>query len=192
LQRSTVEGRYLIVMEKESYVQLAVREFKRMKALANGAMAQVAPDQFFATPSEGDNSIAIIVKHVGGNLLSRWTDFLTSDGEKPGRNRDTEFEIGAADTQPALLKQWELGWSALFSALEPLTDKDLGRTISIRGEPLSVLQAINRQLTHYSYHVGQIVYVAKHYAGKSWRSLSIPRGQSAQFNAKPAKYVDQT
>ncbi len=178
-------------MEKENYIQLAMREFKRMKALADGAMAQVAPDQFFATPSEGDNSIAIIVKHVGGNLLSRWTDFLTTDGEKPGRNRDTEFEICAADTQAALLQQWEMGWSALFGALEPLTDKDLDRTITIRGEPLSVLQAIHRQLTHYSYHVGQIVYVAKHFAGKSWRTLSIPRGQSAQFNTKPAKYVER-
>ena len=176
---------------KENYIQLAVREFKRMKALADGAMAQITPDQFFAAPSEGDNSIAIIVKHVGGNLLSRWTDFLTSDGEKPGRNRDTEFAIDAKDTHPALLLQWEAGWSALFSALDPLTDKDLDRTIQIRGEPLSVLQAINRQLTHYSYHVGQIVYVAKHYTGNSWRSLSIPRGQSAQFNAQPAKYVDR-
>ncbi len=178
-------------MEKENYIQLAVREFRRMKALADGAMAQVSSDQFFAVPSEGDNSIAIIVKHVGGNLVSRWTDFLTSDGEKPGRNRDMEFEIGAEDTHTALLLQWERGWSALFGALEPLTDGDLDRTIRIRGESLSVLQAINRQLTHYSYHVGQIVYVAKHYAGGSWRSLSIPQGQSAQFNAKPAKYVER-
>jgi hypothetical protein len=180
---------HLRVMEKENYIQLAVREFQRMKALADGAMAQVTPDQFFAAPSEADNSIAIIVKHVGGNLLSRWTDFLATDGEKPGRNRDNEFEIRAEDTHSALMQQWEMGWSALFGALEPLTDKDLDTTIRVRGEPLSVLQAINRQLTHYSYHVGQIVYVAKHHAGNSWRSLSIPRGQSAQFNAKPAKYV---
>lgn len=178
-------------MENESYIQLAVREFKRMKALADGAMAQATLDQFFAVPAEGDNSLAIIVKHVGGNLLSRWTDFLTTDGEKPGRNRDVEFELTAADTREALLRQWELGWSALFAALEPLTDADLGRTITIRGEPHSVLQAVNRQLTHYSYHVGQIVYVAKHYAGNSWRSLSVPRGQSAQFNARPDKYVQQ-
>jgi hypothetical protein len=176
-------------MENENYIQLTIREFKPMKALADGAMAQVTPEQFFAVPAEGDNSLAIIVKHVGGNLLSRWTDFLTSDGEKPGRNRDLEFELVAGDTQQTLLRQWELGWLALFGALEPLADADLTRTIVIRGEPHSVLQAINRQLTHYSYHVGQIVYVAKHYAGSSWRSLSIPRGQSAQFNAKPAKYV---
>jgi chromosome segregation and condensation protein ScpB len=114
---------------------------------------------------------------------------LTSDGEKPDRNRDAEFEITATDTQQILIERWESGWAALFSALEPLTDADLERTVTIRGEPLSVLQAINRQLTHYSYHVGQIVYVAKHYAGSSWRSLSIPRGKSVQFNANPAKYV---
>ena len=176
-------------MPKESYIQLSIREFRRMKGLADGAIAQVTPEQFFATPSPEDNSIAIIVKHVGGNLLSRWTDFLTADGEKPGRNRDAEFEITATDTQPVLIGQWESGWTALFSALEPLTDADLERTVIIRGEPHSVLQAINRQLTHYSYHVGQIVYVAKHYAASSWRSLSIPRGKSAQFNTNPTKYV---
>jgi hypothetical protein len=178
-------------MPKEPYLQLSIREFQRMKGLADSAFVQVTPEQFFATPSGDDNSIAVIVKHVGGNLLSRWTDFLTTDGEKPGRNRDTEFEITAADTQQLLIGRWESGWAALFSALEPLTDADLERTVTIRGEPHSVLQAVNRQLTHYSYHVGQIVYVAKHYAGSSWRSLSIPRGKSAQFNAGPAKYVEQ-
>jgi len=160
-----------------------------MKGLADGALAQVRPGQFFAAPSGEDNSLAILVKHVGGNLLSRWTGFLTSDGEKPGRNRDAEFEITAADTHQMLMGRWESGWAALFSALEPLTDGDLEKTVTIRGEPLSILQAINRQLTHYSYHVGQIVYVAKHYAGGSWRSLSIPRGKSAQFNLNPANYV---
>ena len=176
-------------MLKESYIQLALREFRRVKALADAAMAQVTTEQFFAVPSEGDNSIAIIVKHVGGNLLSRWIDFLTSDGEKPGRNRDAEFEILAGDTQQSIMNQWESGWAALFLALEPLDDTPLERTVIIRGEPLTVLQAINRQLTHYPYHVGQIVYVAKHYARDSWRSLSIPKGRSAEFNSKPAKYV---
>lgn len=178
-------------MSKESYIQLATREFKRLKMLADGAMSQITPEQFFAAESDGDNSIAVIVKHVGGNLLSRWTDFLTSDGEKPGRNRDTEFEILAGDTHQALMRQWESGWAALFSALQPLTDSDLEKVITIRGEPLSVLQAINRQLTHYAYHAGQIVYVAKHYAGNSWRSLSVPRGKSAEFNARPAKYIER-
>src|SRR5436190_12054362 len=133
-------------MPKETYIQLAVREFKRTKALADAAIAQVTPDQFFAVPSEGDNSIAIIAKHVGGNGLSRWTDFLTSDGEKPGRNRDVEFEIVNGDTQQSIMRLWESGWAALFSALEPLVDADLDRTITIRGEPLTVLQAIHRQL----------------------------------------------
>ncbi len=178
-------------MPNESYIQLSLREFKRMKALAEGAFAQVTPEQLFATPSKNDNSIAVIVKHMGGNLLSRWMDFLNTDGEKPSRDRDAEFEISAADTKQILIKQWESGWATLFSALEPLTDADLERTVTIRGEPLSVLQAIHRQLAHYSYHVGQIVYVAKHYAGSSWRSLSIPRGKSAQFNANPAKYVER-
>jgi hypothetical protein len=176
-------------MPKETYVQLAIREFRRTKALADGAMAQITSEQFFATPSEGDNSIAVIVKHVGGNLLSRWTDFLTSDGEKPGRDRDVEFKITASDTRESLMKQWESGWAALFSALEPLGDADLERTVTIRGEPFTVLQAINRQLTHYSYHVGQIVYVAKHHAGSFWRTLSVAKGKSKEFNAKPAKYI---
>ena len=176
-------------MPKETYIRLAAREFRRAKALADGAMEQVTPDQFFAAPSEGDNCIAVIVKHVGGNLLSRWTDFLTSDGEKPGRNRDVEFDITTSDTQQSLMKQWEPGWAALFSALEPLSDADLERIITIRGEPFTVLQAINRQLTHYSYHVGQIVYVAKHYAGGSWRTLSVAKGKSKEFNAKPTKYI---
>ncbi|HTV40515.1 MAG TPA: DUF1572 family protein [Candidatus Sulfotelmatobacter sp.] len=176
-------------MPQETYLQLVIREFKRIKALAEGALGQVSDQHFFAVPSDGDNSIAVIVKHVGGNLLSRWTDFLSSDGEKPGRNRDNEFEITGADSREALTKQWEAGWRALFSALEPLGETDLQRTVTIRGEPLSVLQAINRQLTHYSYHVGQIVYVAKHYAGDSWRTLSVARGKSAQFNAAPKKYI---
>jgi hypothetical protein len=175
-------------MPKETYIQLAGREFRRAKTLAEGAIAQVTPQQFFATPSEGDNSIAVIVKHMGGNLLSRWTEFLTSDGEKPSRNRDVEFEI-TNDTQESLMAQWNSGWAALFVALEPLTDADLERTVIVRREPFTVLQAINRQLTHYSYHVGQIVYVAKHYSGNSWHTLSVAKGKSAEFNAKPAKYI---
>ncbi|HEV2331474.1 MAG TPA: DUF1572 family protein [Verrucomicrobiae bacterium] len=177
-------------MPKESYIQLATREFKRLKALADGAMSQITPEQLFATESDGDNSIAVIVKHMSGNSLSRWTEFLTSDGEKPNRNRDSEFEITTGDTREVLMSRWESGWAALFSALEPLTDSDLVKEVTIRGEPLSVMQAINRQLTHYAYHVGQIVYVAKHYAGNSWRSLSIAKGKSADFNADPAKYVE--
>jgi hypothetical protein len=179
-------------MTKENYPQLAVREFARMKKLADAAVSQISPAQFFEVPAAGDNSIAVIVKHVGGNLVSRWTDFLTADGEKPGRNRDTEFAILPEDSRENLLKTWELGWATLFASLAPLGDSDFERTIMIRREPLSVLQAISRQLTHYSYHVGQIVYVAKHFAGPSWQSLSIPLGESAKFNHDPAKYVAKT
>ena len=176
-------------MGVESYIQIALREFRRMKKLADDAMAQISPEQFFALPAPGGNSVAIIVKHVGGNLLSRWTDFLTSDGEKPGRDRDTEFVILPSDSREHLMQQWENGWSALFAAIEPLADSDLARNITIRGEPLSVMQAINRQLTHYSYHVGQIVYVAKHYAGPAWRTLSIPRGASQLANRSRGNYL---
>lgn len=173
----------------ESYVGDVVREFKRMQALGEGAMAQLSEEQFFAVPAAGDNSVAVIVKHVSGNLASRWTDFLTSDGEKPGRDRDTEFRIGTDDTREQLLHTWARGWATLFEALEPLGDSDMARVVTIRGEPLTVLQAVNRQLTHYAYHVGQIVYVAKHYCGPAWRSLSIPLGRSAEFNRSPMQYV---
>jgi hypothetical protein len=173
----------------ESYVQLVIREFKRLKSLADGAMSQLSDEQFFAVPSSGDNSVAVIVKHVGGNLVSRWTDFLTSDGEKPGRDRDTEFQIGADDTREQLIQSWSHGWTTLFAALEPLRDSDMARIVTIRGEPLTALQAANRQLTHYAYHVGQIVYVAKHHCGGAWRTLSIPLGRSSEFNRNPTRYV---
>jgi hypothetical protein len=173
----------------ESYVQLVIREFKRLQSLSERAMDQLSDEQFFAVPSPGDNSVAVIVKHVGGNLVSRWTDFLTSDGEKPGRNRDTEFRIAADDTRETLLEDWALGWTRLFSALESRQDSDTARVGTIRGEPQSVLQAVNRQLTHYAYHVGQIVYVAKHHRGSEWRTLSIPLGRSGEFNQNPTRYV---
>ena len=173
----------------ESYVKLVVREFKRLQSLADAAMAQLSDEQFFAVPAPGDNSVAVMVKHVGGNLVSRWSDFLTSDGEKPGRDRDMEFRIGADDTRERLISVWSRGWATLFEALEPLGDPDMARSITIRGEPLTVLQAVNRQLTHYAYHVGQIVYVAKHHRGPTWRTLSIPLGRSAEFNRNPSRYV---
>jgi len=182
-------GRPLKNPMSESYVQLLIREFKRTKSLADGAMAQISDEQFFASPGPGDNSIAVIVKHVGGNLVSRWTDFLTSDGEKPGRDRDTEFQISMNDTREHLLQVWTLGWKTLFETLEPLPDSDMARIVTIRGEPLTVLQAMNRQLTHYAYHVGQIVYVAKHHCGSKWSTLSVPLGGSKEFNRKPTRYV---
>jgi hypothetical protein len=177
-------------MPAEEYIPLVVREFGRLKRLADRAVAQMPADALFEKTGDGDNSVAVILKHVGGNLRSRWTDFLTSDGEKPGRSRDAEFIILAGDSRESLLAGWESGWAALFGALAPLTPADLSRTVVVRGEPITVLQAINRQLTHYAYHVGQIVYLAKHFAGAKWRSLSIPVGESDKFNAAPKKYIE--
>lgn len=176
-------------MKQETYVELVLREFQRLKALADGAISQCSEEQFFAMPAPDDNSVAVMIKHVAGNLVSRWTDLLTSDGEKPDRNRDAEFEILPGDSRERLLGLWEQGWSVLFASLGSLTEADMSRSIKIRGESLTVLQAVNRQLTHYSYHVGQIVYVAKHFCGASWKTLSIPRGGSARFNQRPTSYV---
>jgi hypothetical protein len=176
-------------MKQETYVEILLREFQRLKALADDAIAQCSDQQFFATPAPDDNSVAVIAKHVAGNLISRWTDFLTTDGEKPDRNRDAEFEIQPEDSRERLLDLWEQGWSVLFASLGSLAETDMTRSIKIRGEALTVLQAVNRQLTHYSYHVGQIVYVAKHFRGASWKTLSIPRGGSERFNQQPTSYV---
>jgi hypothetical protein len=148
-------------------------------------MEQVTDKQLFAVLDPESNSIAIIVKHMVGNMKSRWTDFLNTDGEKPNRNRDSEF-IDPATTREELLAVWEDGWNYVFRAIEPLTDADLGRTVTIRGEAHSVMQAINRQLAHYSQHVGQIMLLAKHFAGERWQSLSVPRNRSAEFNRKVA------
>ena len=155
------------------------------KRLGDRAMEQVSDEALFATLDDESNSIAIIVKHLAGNMRSRWTDFLTSDGEKPDRDRDSEFEA-PPKTREELLAQWESGWQLMFDALAPLTDADLSRTAYIRTEAHSVMQTIHRQLAHYSYHVGQIVYLAKHFAGPDWKALTIQRRQSAEFNAKVA------
>ena len=155
------------------------------KKLGDRAMAQVSDEGLFATLDAESNSIAIIVKHLSGNMRSRWSDFLTSDGEKPDRDRDSEFEA-PPKTRDELLAMWESGWQFAFDALAPLTDADLARTAYIRGEAHSVMQAIHRQVAHYSYHIGQIVYLAKHFAGSDWSALTIPRRKSAEFNAKVA------
>jgi uncharacterized damage-inducible protein DinB len=168
-----------------SYLEDSLEIFYYYKKLAERAMAQVTDEQLFATLDAEANSIAIVVKHMAGNMRSRWTDFLTSDGEKPTRDRDSEF-VNPAPTRAALLTDWEDEWSRVFSSLEPLTDDDLDRTITIRGEAHSVMQAINRQVAHYCYHVGQIVLLAKHFAGDRWQSLSVPRNQSADFNRRVA------
>jgi hypothetical protein len=168
-----------------SYLEDALSLFSYYKRLAERAMEQATDEQLFVTLDPEANSIAIIVKHMAGNMRSRWTDFLTTDGEKPSRDRDSEF-VDPAATRAQLLAEWEDGWSRLFAAIEPLTDADLGRSVTIRGEAHSVVQAINRQLAHYPHHVGQIVLLAKHFAGDHWQSLSVPRNQSAEFNRKVA------
>ena len=178
-------------MPAENYLDLVRREMQRTKKMADRAIAQLPPDGLFVRLAPGDNSIATIIKHVSGNMCSRWKNFLTTDGEKPGRNRDEEFAHLPGDTTETILAQWEKGWATLFEALTPLTDADLGRTVTIRGEPLTVLQAINRQFTHYPYHTGQIIFIAKHLAGPSWQSLTIPLGGSAAFNLAPKKYLSE-
>ena len=171
-----------------SYLGDSVSLFHYYKKLGERAMQQCPDDALFTALDSESNSIAIIVKHMAGNMRSRWTDFLTTDGEKPDRHRDTEFE-DAPKTRAALMEMWERGWKVLFDALAPLSDADLGRTVLIRTEPHSVMQAINRQTAHYSYHIGQIVYLAKHFAAEKaakWDSLSVPRGQSKQYAADVA------
>lgn len=166
-----------------SYIEDSLDLFRYYKRLAERSMEQLSEDQLFATLDDDANSIAVITKHIAGNMRSRWTDFLTSDGEKPDRHRDTEFE-NPPSTRDALLALWEDGWARLFGALEPLSDADLGRTITIRGEAHSVMQAINRQMAHYANHVGQIVLLAKHFAGDRWQSPTIARNRSADFNRR--------
>ena len=168
-----------------SYLEDSIGVFHYYKRLAEGAMAQVSDEQLYLSLDPEMNSIAIVVKHMVGNMCSRWRDFLTTDGEKPDRDRDCEFELPPQGRE-ALMELWEKGWTTLFGALEPLTEADLGRTVTIRGEPHSVMQAINRQLAHYPYHCGQIVFLAKHLSHENWRSLSVPRRQSAEFNRKVA------
>ena len=171
-----------------SYVKDSTDLFRYYKKLGERAMAQCPDEALSATLDAESNSIAILVKHMAGNMRSRWTDFLTSDGEKPDRNRDTEFE-DAPKTRAELMALWERGWKYVFDALTPLTEADLVRKVTIRTEPHSVMQAINRQIAHYAHHVGQILYVAKHLTvaktGK-WESLSVPRGKSGEFTAKVA------
>jgi uncharacterized damage-inducible protein DinB len=168
-----------------SYVQDTIDLFHYYKKLGERAMAQCPDEGLFAALDAESNSIAIIVKHMSGNMRSRWTDFLTSDGEKPDRHRDTEFEE-PPKTRAELIELWERGWKYLFDALASLNEADLVRTITIRTEPHSVMQAINRQVAHYCYHVGQIVLLAKHAAADKWQALTVPKKKSAEFNKQVA------
>lgn len=168
-------------MDGRHYLDDVLRQLRKYKAMGEAAMAQVDDAALFRRLDPEANSIALVVKHMAGNMRSRWTDFLTSDGEKPWRGRDAEFEEEGGETREAVIAWWRQGWETCLGAIEPLTTDDLARSVAIRGEPHTVVEAIQRQLTHYAYHLGQIVFLAKHFAGPAWRSLSIPRGRSKDF-----------
>jgi hypothetical protein len=168
------------------YLDEARRQFRGHKKLGEGALSQLKDEEFLLAIDPEANSVAVIVKHLAGNMRSRFTDFLTTDGEKPDRNRDQEFELGPAARGEDIMRWWETGWSHVLSALDELKPEDITRTVTIRNEPHTVLQAINRQLAHYAYHVGQIVFLAKHFRATEWNCLSVPRGKSEEFNRKMA------
>ena len=167
----------------QHYLADALQTFRDYKKLAERAFAQISDEDFFKTIDEESNSIAVNIKHMAGNMLSRWTDFLTTDGEKPERNRDIEFVILPGATRDEMIAHWDRGWQSVFAAVEPLQPDDLMRTVTIRGQNHTVMQSINRQIAHYAYHVGQIVFLAKHFKSSEWQSLSVPRNRSAEFNA---------
>jgi hypothetical protein len=173
----------------QDFLQDSIHMLRQYKHMAEKALEQLPdPDRdFFYSPDKESNSIAVIMKHMAGNMRSRWRDFLTSDGEKADRHRDTEFEIHESEDRATIMRLWEEGWSYVFAALEPLSAVDMHRVVLIRHQPHSVVQAINRQLTHYSYHIGQIVFLAKHIAQENFQSLTVPRGKSEEVNAKMAE-----
>jgi hypothetical protein len=172
------------------FLDEAVKTFRSQKALADKAFAQVKDEEFFVSLDEESNSIAVIIQHLAGNMLSRWTDFLTTDGEKPDRNRDMEFVLTRDTTRAQLLARWEEGWTCAFNAIESLRPEDVAGRVLIRGEEHTVLKAILRQTSHYAQHVGQIILLAKHFRSGEWKSLSIPRNRSADFNARMAERAD--
>jgi len=168
----------------QHYLDDALYTFRYYRKLAEGAMTQISDEEFFCTLDSESNSVAVNMKHMAGNMLSRWTDFLTTDGEKPERNRDMEFVMLPETTRDEMIAYWERGWKCVFDAVEPLRPDDLMRTVRIRGQDHTVVQAINRQLAHYAYHVGQIVYLAKHFRSSEWQTLSVPKNKSTEFNAR--------
>lgn len=165
----------------QTYLQVVQKRFKNVKELGDGALAQLEGAELHWAYNEESNSIAVIVKHVSGNMISRWTDFLTTDGEKTTRNRDDEF-INSLNTKEAIIAVWEEGWQVFLGALATITESDLQGHVTIRGEKLAVIDAIERQMAHYSQHIGQIIYIAKQVKGSDWQTLSIARGQSQAFN----------
>ena len=176
----------------KQYLEDALSSFRAYKKLADKAIDQTRDDELFVTLDEESNSIAVVMKHMAGNMISRWTNFLTTDGEKPDRHRDMEFVIKPGTTRDEVLAYWERGWTCVFDAIEPLTPDDFGKTVNIRGQAHTIVQAINRQLTHYSYHVGQIVFLAKHFRSTEWQSLSVPKNRSAEFNQFLEQSEDKT
>jgi hypothetical protein len=164
-------------------LDVVIDEFQKIKKLADKSIAQLSDEQLHTTLDEEANSIAILMRHMAGNMRSRWVDFMTADGEKPNRMRDREFE-DPHQTRDELIAEWEHGWKCVFDALAPLSDADLQRTVVIRGEPHSVYKAISRQVAHYAGHAYQILLLAKHLSGANWKTLSIPRGQSEEFNRR--------
>jgi len=172
----------------QDYLKDSLAAFRAYKKLAEKALTQVEDDEFFAILDEEANSIAVVMKHMAGNMFSRWTDFLRTDGEKPDRNRDMEFVIDTETTRAHVVDYWERGWQCVFDAVGPLTPDDFDNRVTIRGEEHTIVQAINRQLMHYAYHIGQIVFLAKHFRSSEWKSLSIPRNKSAEFSA----HINQT
>jgi len=164
------------------YLEDSIASLRSYKQLADKALVQLDEDEFFITLDEEANSIAVIMKHMAGNMFSRWTDFLTTDGEKPDRNRDMEFVIAPKTSKEDVLAYWDKGWQRVFDSLEPLRPEDLARKVLIRGKEHTVIQAINRQLMHYANHIGQIIFLAKHFRSSEWASLSIPRNKSVDHN----------
>jgi hypothetical protein len=175
----------------QNFLTETIASFRGYKTLAEKAMAQVSDEEFFRAIDAEANSIAVIVKHLGGNLRSRWSDFLTTDGEKADRNRDSEFVNYETETRESLIEFWESGWQILFDSLESLTAEDLDKTVQIRGEDFTVVKAMNRGLAHAAYHIGQITLLAKHFRSSEWENLSVPKNKSAEFNAYLAEKEDK-
>jgi Protein of unknown function (DUF1572) len=172
------------------YLDEARRQLRGHKRMGEGAMSQLRDDDFLVTLDPEANSVATLVKHLAGNMRSRFTDFLTSDGEKPDRFRDSEFELSSSTTRADVMQWWEEGWARVFAAIDPLKPEDVMRVVTIRGEPHTVLQAINRQIAHYAQHIGQIVFLAKDLRSNEWKTLTIPRGKSEEYKKvapKPLK-----
>src|SRR6185369_4175497 len=173
----------------EHFIEDALKSFRDYKKLAEGAIAQIDEAELFRTIDDESNSIAVNMKHMAGNMLSRWSDFLTTDGEKPERDRDMEFVMLPDTTKDDIIGYWQKGWQCTFDAIQPLNADDLMRTVRIRGQDHTVIEAMNRQIAHYAYHVGQIVYLAKHFKANDWKSLSVAKNRSAEFNKYLAEKI---